>query len=498
MVDEQTVLRGARLLVVDDRPENLDLVCRALESAGCGEVLVATTGERALRTALSQVPELILLDVLLPGMDGFETCRRLKQEAATRAVPVIFLTALDQVEHLTAGFAAGGADYITKPFRREEVLLRVALHLERARLQRQLEEKNGQLGEKNRQLEEEIGRRRQLSRRVSHYTQQERERWGLSGFVGQSPLMRAVLEEIDLLSEAHAVSVLITGESGTGKELVARAIHFGGPRREGPFVPVNCSAIPRELADSLFFGHVKGAFTGAADEREGYFALAEGGTLFLDEIGDMPPELQPKLLRTLEDNRYRPLGAPQERTADVRVVAATAADLQQGHLRQDLYFRLAQYAVALPPLRHRREDIPLLAGHFLRLLAGEMNREPPALDEAALEALLAYDFPGNVRELKNLVERALIKSRGAEIRSEHLELGRPATAAAAGIAPDAPFVLSELPLDLEKAAEVALQEVVRRALAQSDDNVSAAARLLGTNRPRLYRILERLKDRPVD
>ena len=496
MIDESKALRGARLLVVDDRPENLGLVRQALESAGCDEVLVATTGERALRTALSQVPELILLDVLLPGMDGFETCRKLKQEEMTRAIPVIFLTALDEVEHLATGFAAGGADYITKPFRREEVLLRVELHLERVRLQRQLEENNRQLEEKNRQLEEEIGRRRQLNRRVSNYARQENERWGLSGFVGQSPSMKAVLEEIDLLSEAHAISVLITGESGTGKELVARAIHFGGPRSEGPFVPVNCSAIPRDLADALFFGHVKGAFTGADDDREGYFALAEGGTLFLDEIGDMPVDLQPKLLRTLEDSRYRPLGARQERTADVRVVAATAADPSPERLRRDLYFRLAQYSVALPPLRHRREDIPLLAGHFLRLLAGEMNREPPALDEAVLEVLMTYDFPGNVRELKNLVERALIKSRGAEIRREHLELGQPTEAAST--APVAPGVSSELPFDLERAAAWAEEEVLRRALAQSDDNVSAAARLLGTNRPRLYRILERLKDGTTD
>ena len=329
MVDEQMVLRGARLLVVDDMPENLDLLRRALEDVG-GEVLVATTGERGLETALRQAPELILLDVMLPGMDGFETCRQLKQAEATRAIPIIFLTGLDEVEHLATGFAAGGADYITKPFRKEEVLLRVEVHLARARLQWELQEKN-------RQLEEEIGRRRQLSRQVSRYTQQERERWGLSDFVGQSRSMQTMLEEIDLLVEADTISVLITGESGTGKELIARAIHYGGQRREAPFVPVNCSAIPRDLADSLFFGHVKGAFTGADDDREGYFALAEGGTLFLDEIGDMPLELQPKLLRVLEDDRYRPLGAREERTADVRVVAATAVDLQQETLRQDLY-----------------------------------------------------------------------------------------------------------------------------------------------------------------
>jgi DNA-binding NtrC family response regulator len=319
------------------------------------------------------------------------------------------------------------------------VLLRVEVHLVRARLQQALEEKN-------RQLEEEIGQRQRLSRRVSQYSQQERERWGLSDFIGQSRSVQAILEEIDLLAEAHAVAVLITGESGTGKELIARAIHYGGPRREGPFVPVNCSAIPRDLADALFFGHIKGSFTGADDNREGYFALAEGGTLFLDEVGDMPPELQPKLLRVLEDDRYRPLGA-----------------------------------------RHRRRPAARNLSPGPLLSAGAIH--------GGTAALLTYDFPGNVRELKNLVERALIKSRGGEIGPEHLELNRAANNAAREADQVAPALPPDLPLDLEQALEVAEEEVARRALAQSDDNVSAAARLLGTNRPRLYRILERIKSR---
>ena len=487
MADEPTVLRGAHLLVVDDVPENLDLARRTLERAGC-EVLVATTGERGLEMARRLVPELILLDVLLPGMDGFEVCRRLLQDEKTRHIPVIFLTALDETEHLSAGFAAGGVDYITKPFRKEEVLLRTRSHLERTRLQRELVEKN-------RLLEEEIGRRRQLSRQVSQFAQQEEERWGLSGLVGRSRAMQAILEEVELMREAHTFSVLVTGESGTGKELIARAIHFSGQRREGPFVPVNCSSIPRELADSLFFGHLQGAFTGADSDRDGYFPLAEKGTLFLDEIGDMPMELQPKLLRVLEDGRFRPLGAKEERTADVRVVAATNADLQHGSFRQDLYFRLAQLTVALPPLRQRKEDIPLLAGHFLRLLANEMNLEPPELIPEVLARLDGYDYPGNVRELKNMVERALIKSRGGEIRPEHLELGQPSPSVIPPTAPEAPASLSPVPLDLERAVELAEEEVVRRALEQCGDNVSKAARLLETNRPRIYRALERLKKR---
>ncbi len=481
-MDERIV---ARILVVDDSPEIIDLVRLTLEDIGC-EVMVATSGERALETVQRQLPELILLDVVMPGIDGFETCRRLKQDERTQAISVIFLTGLNDVEHLAAGFAAGGADYITKPFRKEEVLLRVEMHLERARLARALVEQNAA-------LQQEIAQRQQLSRRVSQLSEQEDQRWGLADFVGESRSVQNILEEISLLAEAHHTSVLITGESGTGKELIARAIHFGSARREGPLVPVNCSAVPRDLADALFFGHVKGAFTGADDDREGYFALAEGGTLFLDEIGDMPQELQPKLLRTLEDNRYRPLGAPVERVADVRVVAATSGDMSAVALRRDLYFRLAQYVVALPPLRERREDIPLLARHFLRILSVDMNREPCELSEEALAGLMAYDFPGNVRELKNVMERALIKARGEAIGPEHLVLGQPVAGASAESAESAVF--SDLPLNLERALEWAEEEVVRRALAESDDNVSAAARLLGTNRPRVYRAMERLQRR---
>ena len=416
MTEEQLSLHGARVLVVDDVPENLDLIRRTLEQAGC-EVLVATTGERGLATAERQAPELILLDVMMSGMDGFETCRALKQKAATRSIPVIFLTALDEMEDLANGFAAGGADYITKPFRQEEVMLRVSVHLERARLHLQLQEKN-------RQLEEEIGRRQHLTRQVSQFSQQERERWGLSEFVGQSRSVQAVLEEIDLLAEAHTISVLITGESGTGKELIARAIHFGSSRTKEPFVAVNCAAIPGDLAESSFFGHVRGAFTGAHEAHRGYFEQADQGTLFLDEVGDLPLELQAKLLRTLETGRLTPIGATQEKPVNVRILSATNRDvtgqIRKGGFREDLYFRLAGFTVALPPLRERPGDIPLLVDHFLRQFSREMGRESPGVSGEALRALQAHRFSGNVRELKNLIEYALIRSGGAMIRPEHL------------------------------------------------------------------------------
>jgi transcriptional regulator with GAF, ATPase, and Fis domain len=227
---------------------------------------------------------------------------------------------------------------------------------------------------------------------------------------------------------------LITGESGTGKELIARAIHFGGARSLQPFIALNCSTIPRELAESTLFGHIRGAFTGATEARKGYFELADGGTLFLDEIGDMPYELQAKLLRVLEDGKYTPIGSTKERSMSVRIISATNQELhshiQEGTFRQDLYFRLAQFHVEVPPLRERSEDVPLLVNHFLHLFAVEMGRECPRMSMETLAALQHYSFPGNVRELKNIVEHALIKSAGGPILPEHLHLLNDAKSAA--------------------------------------------------------------------
>ena len=437
MADADVDVRGSRILVVDDTPANLEVLCLALEADGY-EVMFADAGAVALDLAARFGPDLILLDVTMPAMDGFEVCRRLQQDETTRAIPVLFLTARDATEDVVAGFRAGGVDYIVKPFRKEEVLARVRTQLERVRLLREvvaknaeLEEQARQLAEKNRALQEEIERgerltseRDELADRLSHLSQLEVERHGVAGFIGRSPAVQAVLEEIDLLRQAHAISVLITGESGTGKEGIARAIHVGGSRTKGPFVAVNCAAIPGDLAESSFFGHMRGAFTGAHDAHRGYFEQADAGTLFLDEVGDLPLDLQAKLLRTLETGRVTPLGGTQERPVDVRIVAATNRDLAtliaQDRFREDLYFRLAGFTVTVPPLRERREDIPLLVDHFLRQFSEEMGRESSGMSREALSVVEAHRFPGNVRELKNLIEYALIKGQGALIRPEHL------------------------------------------------------------------------------
>ena len=491
MAESAVELKGSRILVVDDTPANRELMCQALEIAGY-RAMVASSGEVALQLAERFLPDLVLLDVTMPGLDGFEVCRRLKQGETTRAIPVLFLTARDETTELLEGFRAGGVDYVTKPFQKEEVLVRIQTHLERAGLLRALRHQNEVLAAEVAQRQALTQERNKLAGRLSLADQREAQRWGLGSFVGQSPTLKKVLDDIALLQNAGTTSVLILGESGTGKELIARAIHAGSERAEGPFVPVNCAAIPRELADSLLFGHIKGAFTGAEREQTGYFELAHGGTLFLDEVGLMPLELQGKLLRVLEDRSVLPLGAREPRRVEVRVLAATNGDLQgqirENAFRQDLYYRLTPFTVQVPALRERREDIGLLARHFVQVYALEMGIPDPAISEEAVALLEGHEFPGNVRELKNIVERALIESRRGEIGPQHLHLP---TAEAAAVLPGQPAAsaLDALPQELDQALAQTEVALIRRALAQTDENVAAAARLLGTHRSRIYRAL---------
>jgi len=480
MADPVVDAGGARILIVDDVPANLDVLFGALEAEHY-KVLVATDGATALAVAEREKPDLVLLDVLMPGMDGYAACRLLRGNPETRNIPVIFLTALEDTGDIVKGFQAGGVDYVVKPFRKEEVLARIRTHVELRASQRRLEQLNAR-------LEEEMARGRSLDNRLSLITSRERAHWGIEDFVGRSPTIRRILGEIARLRNAESMSVLITGESGTGKELIARAIHAESARSRGPFVALNCAAIPVELGESLLFGHLKGAFSGAEREQAGYFELADGGTLFLDEIGAMPATLQPKLLRVLEDGKIRPLGARQDRQVRVRIVAATNAPAEA--LREDLYFRLARFTVELPPLRERREDIPLLARHFAQIFAADMGIDCPTLSADALATLAGYDFPGNVRELKNAIERALIESSGDTVETWHLRLQSPATAAAGHAAPGASDVLPEgMPSSLADA-EIFL---IRRAVERAGGNMSQAARMLGIDRNRIYRRLAQSK-----
>ena len=467
-----------RILVADDTPANLSLISHVLEKEGY-EIFAVSNAVDALRVAGKAKPDLILLDVVMPGHDGYYVCRELKAEPATRDIPVIFITSRNDTESILKGFRVGAVDYIHKPFHAEEVVTRVATHLKIGRLTRELQERNAA-------LETEVGRRRDAeqardtaNQRLHTLARKEAERWGIGGFVGHSKHLKRILDDIERLQQFGKTSVLITGESGTGKELVARAIHHHSPRSEGAFIPVNCVAIPSELMESLFFGHMKGSFTGATSDRKGYFELADGGTLFLDEIGDMPATLQAKLLRVLEDGEVTPVGATKSRRVDVRVLSATNADLQSkiigGDFRQDLFFRLARYTVDLSPLRDRPEDLPLLALHFLEVFSTEMGCAVPEITVDALAVLAAHDFPGNIRELKNVMERALILSGGKPVQPAHLQLfdSRPKPSA----------VSRSESFDLESAEHSAIQ----RALEQTQGNVAEAARLLKIHRSRIYR-----------
>jgi DNA-binding NtrC family response regulator len=493
----------SRILIVDDIPANLALLGDTLEPEGY-EISACSSGEAAITLARRLQPHLILLDVVMPGIDGWETCRRLKQIPELQEVPVIFITGRAETESVIESYRAGGVDHVEKPFRKEEVLARVTTHLRLYRFNQTLQEKNTELQARMEELqrsharlaeEKDARRRSEEALEVADQTLgvlsgREAERWGVPGFVSQSTTMSAILTDIRRLHQSAAISVLINGESGTGKELIARAIHYGSPRSAGPFIPVNCVAIPADLAESAFFGHVKGAFTGANGDRKGYFELASGGTLFLDEIGDMPADLQAKLLRVLEDGVVRPVGSHREVKTDVRVVSATHVDLQariaEGQFREDLYYRLARFHVRVPPLRERTSDIPLMARHFIRMFSLEMGQTAPAVDDEAIDALCRHPFPGNVRELKNVMERALIFSGGSIIRRHHLDLQTAGAArSSASPAPTSTPDFDAMPFNLREAEAV----LIRRAVKHCGGNMSEAARMLGINRATLYRLV---------
>jgi DNA-binding NtrC family response regulator len=437
------VAEAATILVVDDEGARRELLEQELGDAGY-RTLAASSGEQALALAAAQRPDLVLLDIVMGGIDGYETCRRLKAGEATRAIPVIFLTALSESFEKVRGFGAGAVDYVTKPFDAEELLARVRTHLA-------------------------------LRRDI------ERRRPGPAGppaeaLVGSSAALAAVRSRIAQVAPTDA-TVLIQGETGTGKELAARAIHAASARRARALVSVNCAALPRELVESELFGHEKGAFTGAAQQRRGRFELADGGTLFLDEVGELPMEAQAKLLRVLQERAFERVGGTRALGVDVRVIAATNRDLQQrvaaGAFREDLFYRLHVFPIVLPALRERREDIPLLVEHLARKAAARLGRDLEAVSPAFLARAAAHDWPGNVRELENVIERALIMSGGALLDGS--DLFTPMTASARPVAaPDAPGATLE---QMERA-------YIRRVLDATAGQVEGeggAARVLGLN-----------------
>jgi len=419
------------------------------------DVLTASDGLAALDLFTKREVNCLITDLRMPGLSGLELLRR--ASAIKSETPVIVITAYGDIETAVEAMRAGAFDFITKPFHRDQISLTVHKALA-----------FGRTLSENRSL-----------RRLVH------EQFRLENFVGTSSKMREVLERVGRVA-ATDVTVLITGESGTGKELIAKGIHFGGSRTSRPFIAVNCAAIPESLIESELFGHRRGAFTGAVGDRKGKFEEAHQGTLFLDEISQMPLVLQPKLLRVLQEGEVVRLGESTERKVDVRIVAATNRNLQtmieDGSFREDLYFRLAVVPVDLPPLRERREDIPLLAEHFLRRASARHHRPNLTMEREVFARLSAYSFPGNVRELENTVERMVVLARGEKITVEDLpeNISQPPAHAA--------NVLLQLPpegLSIENIE----REIIRQALEMHGGKQTRTARYLDITRSALiYRM----------
>ena len=429
------------ILVIDDDASLRRVTEYHLEQAGY-RVLTAVDGQEGLRVFREERPALVLTDLQMPGLTGLEVLEQVR--ALVPETLVVVITAFGTIEQAVDAMKKGAHDFLTKPVSRDALLMVVDKACRLMGLQ-----------EENRRLRQQLG-----------------EQVEFSHLVGNSDAMRRVLEIVRRAAPSDA-AVLLTGESGTGKELVARAIHRASDRKNGPFVAVNCAAIPAELLESELFGHVRGAFTGAVADRAGRFERASGGTLFLDEIGELPPGLQPKLLRALQEYEIEPVGGRTKRV-DVRVVAATnrviETALASGQFREDLYYRLAVITVELPPLRQRRDDIPLLVRHFLEKHAGATL----AVSDAAMQLLLHYEWPGNVRELENAIQRMTVL-RGGD-RLDVADLPEKVRAGGAGVTGPVEGVV-HLPAD-GYSLESLEREVVVQALERNQWNQSRAASFL--------------------
>jgi DNA-binding NtrC family response regulator len=434
------------ILVVDDDAGIRESFQLVLEDEY--ELVEAADGRRALAILGSRQVDLVLLDIRLPEMDGIEVLERMK--ALDESVEVILVSAVRTVRTAVAAMKLGAFDYLTKPFEDDELLSLVRRALEK----------------------------RSLEREVTFLRSELERRHDVVDLIGQHPEMQKLYRLVAQVART-TTTVLITGESGTGKELVARAIHRQGPRRDKPFVPVNPAALSDALVESELFGHEKGAFTGAYQRKLGRFELAQDGTLFLDDIGALKPELQVKLLRVLQEREFERVGGTRAIRVDARIIVATNVDLRQavtaGTFREDLYYRLNVMPIAVPPLRERREDIPLLAEHFIRRYAHEFNRRVDGLAPAALAALQEYSWPGNVRELQNVIERLVGLVEGPLIDLGDLPLDL--------LLPDPrPRVQGSQNVPLNQATDDFERQIALRVLERVRWNVSEAARLLGIHR----------------
>jgi DNA-binding NtrC family response regulator len=450
-------MKDHRILVVDDEPASRKGLQELLTVWGY-DVSAAGDGQEALERAAVRVPDLVIADLVMPGIDGLELLTRLKRDFPTTAV--VFLTGQGSIETAVQAIKDGAYDYLTKPVDPTRLQLLLDRALERS----------------------ETAREVQLLRR------QLRQRGAFGRLLGSSRGMMEVMRQVEVSAPTDA-TLFIAGESGTGKELVARTVHELSPRRRGPFVAVNCAAIPETLLESEIFGHERGSFTGAVERRQGCFELADGGTLFLDEVAEMQPGTQAKFLRVLQEGQFRRLGAKAEIRVNVRVVAATnkepAKALQDGALREDLYYRLNVFAIGLPPLRDRLEDLSDLAQAFVEEFNDRHGRNVRGVDESALDVLRRHRWPGNVRELRNVIERAVIICSGDLVRAEHLPILGMTTE------PVVAATDADLVLPIGTTVEDAEKELILRTLKQTGGNKTRAAEILGISLKTLHNKLHK-------
>jgi len=442
-------MKKNKILIVDDDPNFIKMIQYNLQKEDYA-VDLASRGEEALQKVKEEMPELVFLDIKMPGLDGIEVLKQIK--LLDRNVPVIMISGQGDIETAVEAMKAGAYDFISKPFEPNELLIKARNAL------------------KNRQLLEEVGTLKfELEKKYQ-----------FENMIGKSPKMQKVFGEIENVLNSE-VTVLIQGESGTGKELVAKAVHYNGFRKDRPFVVVNCAAIPETLLESELFGYERGAFTGALERKIGKFEKADGGTIFMDEIGEMPPATQAKLLRVLQEREIERLGGNDKIKVDVRIISATNKNLKEEvaaeKFREDLYYRVAVFPIYVPALREHREDIPLLIAHFLKVYNERAGKGVKSVSEKAMEVLMNYAWPGNIRELENVIERAVVLIKDSTIEPEHLP--RELRAAALGKRGGGGGEI----LSLDKLEENA----VREAIAATAGNISQAAKKLGIGRATFYR-----------
>jgi two-component system response regulator PilR (NtrC family) len=451
------------ILIIDDEEVLQDILTVLIRKEG-HMPLTAGTGEEGLAMLGREEVDLVLLDLMLPGMHGMEVLREIRKRDPELVVVVI--TAFSSIESAIEAMREGAFHYIPKPFKNEEVMLTVRKGLDQRRLTSE-----------NRALREQL-----------------RQRFAFDNILGKSKPMQQVYELIQLAAPAKS-NILVLGESGTGKELVAKAIHHHSRRAEGPFVTVNSGSMPADLLESNLFGHIRGAFTGAVASKRGLFELANGGSIFFDEIGNIPLDTQSKLLRVIQEREFMRLGGLDTIKVDVRIIAATNADLesmvQQGGFREDLFYRLNVITVSLPPLRRRSEDIPLLAQHFLAQYARENEKALREISPRAMELLIDYPWPGNVRELENAIERAVVLSTGEVLTEELLpaSVRQRGESAAAGLLPP---VLPPNGIAFKDAVSQYERQIIIRALQSCGGVQKRAAELLQVKPTTLHEMMKRL------